>query len=268
MAQVAALGYCSPTNGNEAPDKIAEIHLVPNEKEIIAYFWGKNLSPNEWKMRPKVLVNFDFSSLFNRPPDNTLVDKIWNMDVQVMLPQLYRKIQNYENYEKLIFTGHGVGGAYALLAGLYFEIEKSKGNGKFKDLQTAIVTFGQPRIGTAKFARAVNELGILIARVTNANDYVPRKQLPPRNDFFYMHHGLEFWIDVRDCNCAGQANVQGSEEEIGMENFKLYTCPSSEEHPLCNVGQKGEDKTAYKAHKGPYFGVVMGLCDTRNLIGE
>jgi hypothetical protein len=65
------------------------------------------------------------------------------------------------------FTGHSLGGAIAVLAAA-----------AFRDKATAVITFGQPRVGDTRFAEAYNqELGAVTFRYVNNYDIIPH--VPP-----------------------------------------------------------------------------------------
>lgn len=86
----------------------------------------------------------------------------------------------------IIFTGHSLGGAIAILAAYMFSLENS--------YQTAwVYTFGAPRVGGKEFAKEYNRiLGDMTFRVNNGADIVPRV---PTRFMGYAHVGQEIYID-------------------------------------------------------------------------
>jgi Lipase (class 3) len=65
--------------------------------------------------------------------------------------------------DKIIFTGHSLGGAIACLASFFF-----KRNG----FNVTCVTFGQPRVGNSDFKDAFNKLGVKMYRFVHGYDIV------------------------------------------------------------------------------------------------
>jgi hypothetical protein len=89
---------------------------------------------------------------------------------------LKKHILNYVNKnDKIIFTGHSLGGAIACLASFFF---------KRDGFNVTCVTFGQPRVGNDEFKAAFNKLGLKMYRFVHGYDIVPTI---PR--LFYEHVG-------------------------------------------------------------------------------
>ncbi|MCO4782633.1 MAG: lipase family protein [Candidatus Cloacimonetes bacterium] len=82
---------------------------------------------------------------------------------------------------KITVTGHSLGGATALLVGLYLEYFK------FKDVSA--ITFGQPRITNEEGAKRLNSFSL--ERIVNKDDLVTK--LPPKL-FNYRHFGSLFTL--------------------------------------------------------------------------
>lgn len=92
----------------------------------------------------------------------------------------YGKIRKYiTNYinksDKVIFTGHSLGGSLACLASFFFKKE---------GYDVTCVSFGQPRVGDNDFKTAFNKLGVKMYRFVHGYDIVPTI---PR--VFYQHVG-------------------------------------------------------------------------------
>jgi len=65
-------------------------------------------------------------------------------------------------------VGHSLGGALALLDGVYFRLQFSK------TVSVRVITYGMPRVGSQAFADFVDsKLSGLVTRVTNREDFVP-----------------------------------------------------------------------------------------------
>lgn len=102
---------------------------------------------------------------------------------------------------KVIVTGHSLGGAQALLAGMDLYQRESRLSPK----NLSIYTFGGPRVGNPTFAYYVESTGIPVYRSVDKRDIVPH--LPPQSMGF-LHPGVEYWIK------SGDTNVQVCTSEI------------------------------------------------------
>ncbi|KAI8058758.1 Alpha/Beta hydrolase protein [Thamnidium elegans] len=96
----------------------------------------------------------------------------------------------------IVISGHSLGGAQALLAGLnlYQRDERVTAD------NLKIYTVGCPRVGNPEFAHYVNSTGIPFFRSVGRRDIVPH--LPPQA-LGYLHAGVESWElpgdEVRMC---------------------------------------------------------------------
>ncbi|KAG1452083.1 hypothetical protein G6F56_007914 [Rhizopus delemar] len=102
-------------------------------------------------------------------------------------PKIQSEIKANPDY-KVVVTGHSLGGAQALLAGVDL---LQRDSSKFTSKNVKIYTIGQPRVGNKKFAQYVDSTGIDIHRSVHKADMVP--QVPPRYSGFF-HVGVESWI--------------------------------------------------------------------------
>lgn len=82
---------------------------------------------------------------------------------------------------KTIITGHSLGGATALIVGLYLE------HFNFKEVE--VISFGQPRITNSQGAKKLNNFHL--ERIVNKDDLVSK--LPPKL-FNYRHFGSLFTL--------------------------------------------------------------------------
>lgn len=124
--------------------------------------------------------------------------------------QVQRLMQEY-NEERVSVTGHSLGGAMALLAGMDYDARLAKGVYR-------VITFGMPRVGNDAFARCVDErLGGRFYYVINGKDIVPR--VPPR-DFGYQHPSGQIWINPANSDewkyYPGQENKYGANSDEGL----------------------------------------------------
>lgn len=82
------------------------------------------------------------------------------------LHQHIEKILKSHKIEKLVFTGHSLGGALATIASVYF-------SSKYPLLELTCFTLGSPRVGDTKFIKIFNERIKNSYRYVNDNDPVP-----------------------------------------------------------------------------------------------
>ncbi|KAG9301460.1 hypothetical protein G9A89_018132 [Geosiphon pyriformis] len=252
---------------------------------IAIYFKAPILSKAEWEDRTNELVPFSVPGMWTNAL--VLVDKEWYGEVSIMMDAMLSKIYNYINengFRRITFCGHGVGGAYAAIAGLSFaimslvgflppEIKKVK-----SEIKISIYTYGQPRTGNIMFARMMNDF-VKVTRITRKNDYVPHFPPIEHERSIMQHHEREVMIGPIDCDCTedeetvlinGEAiwDCGRSQESFNIErmnNFlqeKLWI-PGDNlagENKECNSGQSIAGENNIQEHYGPYFGITMGDC--------
>ncbi|KAG9304780.1 hypothetical protein G9A89_016810 [Geosiphon pyriformis] len=193
------------------------IAMIENRRAIIGYFRGPEYSIHEWDRKRFELKSHDWpiysvwydvltSEHFIRSA--TKIDKLISTWTDEIIP--------------FYFAGHGIGGVYALVVGMNIAMS-NKPNAKpnlWKKRDVTVVTFGQPRVGSYKFAQRVNQLRMLnflkIYRVTHTDDYIP--QLPNKGDsgIKYFHSDREYWISNPDCECTASSKTDG---------YELFDCP-------------------------------------------
>ncbi|WP_433858788.1 lipase family protein [Streptomyces kronopolitis] len=100
--------------------------------------------------------------------------------LQAVWPQVGATVDEFrDNGQTVWFTGHGLGGALAMLAGarLHFEEPRVTANG--------VYTFGQPRTCDRQLSKEFNTaFSDRMYRFVNHNDIVP--QLPPEPTFHHV----------------------------------------------------------------------------------
>ncbi|KAG9289527.1 hypothetical protein G9A89_002300 [Geosiphon pyriformis] len=275
IAKYANYGYCRHENeiGKYLSNRDIKADVVAKEGSIIAYFRGEKYTPYQLAQRTMIER---YSSLYFRMAQvpNAKVDFLWNGDIQEVLPALFTKIESIlypirhsPYYDRIIFTGHGVGGGtceiptlfYAVLAALSFQLKLN--GGEFQDwlnpnFIVETYTFGQPRIGTPEFAQLI-ESTILVYRITHTNDYISRLFLPTP---YFRHHGVEIWIANQNCDCEherGQGVTYMGTHDL---NLPIYMCladsSTGEENHNCNVGTSDYSTDFEGSPLGPYFGDI------------
>ncbi|KAG9304092.1 hypothetical protein G9A89_006002 [Geosiphon pyriformis] len=251
MAQHANQAYCGKNNSiglDIGKEVVADV--IEHEQK-----WTQRESKNSFLK-------------FSQHGIRTKIDSIWVEHVEKMMPRLLLQIQtilgkdNERNkYYKFFFTGHAVGGAYALLAALFFK--RWYENHIMPTDMIWVVTFGAPRIGNPEFARLASQYFnswrlIRSLRVTHTNDWLPREFLPASN---YKHVTKEIWISEPDCDCEklryNYVTIDG--------RHRLYDCDNVNreliENLECNLGTIGYSRT-FKPDI--YFGVRFGDCKAQD----
>ncbi|KAG9301464.1 hypothetical protein G9A89_018136 [Geosiphon pyriformis] len=251
---------------------------------IFVHFKAPILSKTDWHNRKSELEQFSVAGMTTNAL--VLVDKEWFYEVSMMMDAILSRIYyiiEKKGFTKISFCGHGVGGAYAAIAGLSFTILDLIGlrplGIKFKGtLDISIYTFGQPRTGNIMFAKMMNDL-VKVTRVTRQNDYVPHF-LPIENGRSIMqHHEREVMIGPIDCDCPEDEEMFVTDGEAvwdcgrpqksfnleRMNDFRRekFWIPGDDlagENKECNSGQSIAGENSIQEHYGPYFGVTMGDC--------
>ena len=149
-------------------------------------------------------------------------------------PYILSAVQNTlsaEGISSVTVVGHSLGGALALLDGVFLSLQLSK------DVTVKVISYGMPRVGNKAFANFIDsQLSGLVTHVNNKEDPVPT--VP---GMFLKFHHPSGEIHIQDSGawdaCPGQDN------------------PSN----LCIVGDVNYIwKGRLKNHDGPYAGVAMG----------
>ncbi|KAG9289510.1 hypothetical protein G9A89_001282 [Geosiphon pyriformis] len=276
--------YCDPhnqigklvENGNKVT---ADVGVDERGRVMVAYFKGPQLTKAKWITRRSQLVPYRVQGMVT----NALVkvDQEWFTDVSTMMNALVEKINDkIKRTRKIFFCGHGVGGAYAAIAGLSFAIMKllQPSSSSVDPIDLSIYTFGQPRIGNTMFARMMNEF-VKITRITRLNDYVPHFPPVESEQSIMLHHEREIWIGPKDCDCTRDTLIYNDDViwDCGesKKNFELNLVRMNQfiqekfwtpgdifagESQECNSGQSISEENTNREHYGPYFGVIMNDC--------
>ncbi|KAK0484104.1 alpha/beta-hydrolase [Armillaria luteobubalina] len=125
-------------------------------------------------------------------------------------------------------VGHSLGGALALLDGVYLDLQ-------LPSATVSVFSYGMPRVGNQAFADYV-DANVNVTHVNNK--YVP----PP---FFGYHH------------CSGEKHITDSDEWVD--------CPGQDNpDKQCTVGEVGNIFEVHlkdlRDHFGPYDGIWMQGC--------
>ncbi|KAG9299865.1 hypothetical protein G9A89_002872 [Geosiphon pyriformis] len=244
MARVANIPYCFPRNGSN----------------------GSEMTRSQWEKRKNFLNKKE--TITGGPVDSKFLVDENRIPIFKEIMALGEKISGQK--ARLIFTGHGTGGAYAVL--MAFSVATFEMAGGFKmfqwpSLTIEVITFGQPRIGNSKNAEMIykRKNRVKIYRVTNGNDYVSQFPKISNDGIQYWHTETEYWIPgIEDCDCS---SITGEKDKNGL--YKVYECPGFfpnaqkkfGENMDCNLGKDpGQNRLSNAAHFGPWFGTTFGDC--------
>ncbi|KAG9286313.1 hypothetical protein G9A89_014300 [Geosiphon pyriformis] len=238
-AKFASLAYClSKEKGNEMAPSVFE-------SEIIVYFAGIEPTHKQWldkNFQLNTVNSVGFLMVVNEFFGN------WQKAKKNVMDLIIQKIDKVKAIDSIKLIGHGIGGAYALLA-----TRDLKRSIPLK-IHIEIITFGQPLVGNRHFAISINKMmneGVFAFRVTHSDDPVPRLPLKSHKtpSVPLVHHSFEFWIDD-DCQC-------------GTGSGSVYFCTGPKEGDFIGENLKECNRGAPMgefSHNGPYFGYKMGSC--------
>ena len=161
------------------PDQSVIGGVYEGESYIVIAFRGSS-TPEEWL--GNTLVNqIDLELLSgHKAPVHSGFYKVFES-----IESLIQTWVNYANDagKKIIFTGHSLGGALAILSGLVFSANVFE-----------VVSFAAPRVGGAAFARIAQQLAVQHTRIAIEDDLVTK--LPIETVFFsYEHFGNEVLLN-------------------------------------------------------------------------
>ncbi|KAK0188444.1 alpha/beta-hydrolase [Armillaria mellea] len=125
-------------------------------------------------------------------------------------------------------VGHSLGGAIALLDGVYLDLQ-------LPTASVSVISFGMPRVGNQVFADYV-DVTLNVSHVSNKRDPVPI--LPGR--FLGFHH------------CSGEKHI--------TDDNVWNVCPGQDnDDARCTVGEtKNILESNVDDHPGPYGGIIIG----------
>ncbi|KAG9286983.1 hypothetical protein G9A89_001221 [Geosiphon pyriformis] len=185
-----------------------------------------------------------------------LVNLNWYQDFERHKARLLNLIEQWKIRNKvgdaegsITFTGHGVGGVYAMFLALAYKRDNP-------GYSITIVTFGAPRPGDQTFAFYIAKEIPEIYRITNYDDFAPHM---PADKGLYRHPNMEFWISqIVDCNsCSDEWPIVFKCLPKGRKSFKLWF-QYNEENSRCHASTlRSISIMKTFRHLGPYFGVMM-----------
>lgn len=135
--------------------------------------------------------------------------------VGTYFPVVQAQLTAYPSY-KVVISGHSLGGAQALLAGLdLYQRDK-----RLSPSNLSIFTVGGPRVGNPTFAYYVDSTGIPFSRSVNDRDIVPH--VPPQA-FGYLHPGVEAWSTSSTTVKICTANIETNQCSNSIVPFTSFT---------------------------------------------
>ncbi|KAJ9076496.1 hypothetical protein DSO57_1025658 [Entomophthora muscae] len=198
----AGLSYCNDTVLSDWSCKHCQTlgSWVTLENILIDNEYSLQATVSVDNLRRSIVLSFRGSSDLKNWIENFKFDKTqfdvgevhigFKNEADALLPQyipaVRRLVDKYDTYS-LTIVGHSAGGAVALLAAIYLKKSLELEWGRMH-----MFTYGQPRVGNAKFASWVNTLDFKMTRVVNDADLVPH--MPP-NFVGYYHQHTELYIN-------------------------------------------------------------------------
>uniref|UniRef100_A0A0K0F1Q4 Lipase_3 domain-containing protein n=1 Tax=Strongyloides venezuelensis TaxID=75913 RepID=A0A0K0F1Q4_STRVS len=230
-------------------------------KEIIIVFRGTKTNEQ--------LVNEFVDSLIDGKDFYGLgiVNLYFNSASNTLWPSIVKLFQDqkFKDY-KVYVTGHSLGGALAALCAAKIRVENIR-----KSKEIFLYTFGQPRVGSSKFAFNFDKLVPNSWRVIHSEDIVPHMppcgKAPSVNLFEkivkkisvpcdpsvkYMpyHHGTEIWYP------NGMGENDTFIECLGKPRNEDFNCSNKNVFRLADIGKYTDDHNRYFNHKIPAFGKI------------
>ncbi|KAJ1306646.1 hypothetical protein OPQ81_007641 [Rhizoctonia solani] len=136
-----------------------------------------------------------------------------------------KKIITERGATKVVTVGHSLGGALALLDGLYLKLNLPS------NVEIITRTIGQPRVGNDDFAKFVDQKVSNLVRITNKGDLVPG--LPP------LILGFKHNVGEKHINRKGEWNACSGQDNLNVN---------------CSTGQLLKQGIVLTDHLGPYAG--------------
>ena len=204
LAKLSLASYASPINHK----KMSFLGAAFTDQDIVHGSLGRGFCRVMWNDRSAVILfrgtreRIDWTisnfrcfpvSLRTQASDRPLVHRgfqqaLYYTDKSNGMPALSSVLARLEclidRAERVVVTGHSLGGAIATLFAVKLALERPDVRPRVE-----VVTFGAPAVGLTKFKSLVDRLGLPITRIVHANDGVPFT--PP---FFYRHVGRECWL--------------------------------------------------------------------------
>ncbi|KAG9296740.1 hypothetical protein G9A89_001372 [Geosiphon pyriformis] len=196
MAIYAREARCIAVENKKSMKEFADFH------QIVVYTAGVDSTVKGFRWdRPNTLIPY---LKLNIGKVNDFWLNVYLKHEERLISSVENKINNLRGKFQVIFTGHDVGGVYAMFAALAFKR-------KYPSAMTNVVTFGSPRPGDQVFARNINSIFPDLYRVVNMKAWTPQRPIP---EYDYRHPHTEYLItdENYECDCL---NSFGS---------KLYKC--------------------------------------------
>ncbi|KAK1225708.1 hypothetical protein PQX77_011328 [Marasmius sp. AFHP31] len=184
-----------------------------------------------------LLVPIDYI-LFPGAPKGTRVHDGFQLEhgkTAINIKQEVEKLMELYDIHKIYTIGHSLGGALAILDGLYLSLQ-------FPDASVETIVYGAPRVGNAQFADFVSSELHDLTRVNNKKGKIyPIPALPPRWLGFKHPQGEMHFLKL-----GSAVHCDGEDNDIDDQ------CTARTVHePVLATGNLLD-------HLGPYEGTHMG----------
>ncbi|CCO29912.1 Lipase OS=Rhizopus niveus PE=1 SV=1 [Rhizoctonia solani AG-1 IB] len=217
----SAAAYCPPDMQAKWNCKFCQAQPV---KDFVVYASGGDGNLVQYSFLP-VPVN---SKLFPGTPSSARVhfgfQEAHERTAAVVLSTV-KKVIAERGATKVVTVGHSLGGALALLDGLYLKLNLPS------NIEIITRTIGQPRVGNDAFAKFVDQKVSNLIRITNKGDLVPG--LPP------LILGFKHNVGEKHINKKGEWNACSGQDNLDVS---------------CSTGQLLKQGIVLTDHLGPYAG--------------
>ncbi|KAG9287124.1 hypothetical protein G9A89_001018 [Geosiphon pyriformis] len=176
---------------------------MTNKKQILIVTFKSEYTLDEWRVKKFVMARHYNLRMIK-------IEKFFQNQFRLIRGNIEQKILKEigtKKIQKAMFIGHGLGGAFAMIAGISFTVPHLPS--KFPFL-IEVYTFGQPRLGDQAFSHYIDSIGKKILktfRITIGDDFVSRlpfdySEQSQNSALIWKHQRNEFWVEhVYKCDC-------------------------------------------------------------------
>lgn len=211
---------CSVTNNYETKlEKKSELVIFGYNKPYDSLFIGFRGSSNIQNWISNIQI------VFEHPYDdsNIAVDKGFYDLYDVLKPSIISTLSDMSSKyhtNKLLITGHSLGGALATVAAFDMLYYKQPYEVSY------LITFGSPRVGNYDFSEYFNMFSIYSKRITHYYDIVPHV---PEEFLGYRHISNEIWYNEHNSDYV-ICNDNDSEDNSCSDSCSPTKCTSTSDH--------------------------------------
>jgi hypothetical protein len=202
-----------------------------NSSTLIVSFRGTS-NKNNWDENKRIrLVPFKYATDFSPKRDLNVHEGMQNSYTE--LQQKLRKFLNektFNQFQKVVFTGHSLGGALAMLAAAEYA-----GVVRYAS-KISVLAYGSPRVGNKMFAHYLNVRIHSIYRQVEKNDLIPHI---PGTDIGFVHVGREFYFaysKMHFCFSSEDPHCSRSHKTVQLVPHQWYRGKRYWGQSYCNHG--------------------------------